>query len=161
MNRSFITLIAAAALTLSTTAANGAAPSPLAEGRTLFESKCGSCHSLERSLVVQADRAGWESTLKRMIAKGAKLDKAQVEPILGYLSAKSSFETKCNVCHDLQKPLAAIKDAKQWQATVQRMSAMKPGHLSDADAGAITLFLSLVTPVKTVAPVAPAAPGYK
>ena len=109
--RSYVpAFIAAAALTLSAAAAVGAEPSPLAEGRSLFESKCVTCHSLERSLTVQADRAGWESMIKRMIAKGAKLEKAQVEPILGYLSAKSSFETKCNGCHDLQRPLAAIKN---------------------------------------------------
>ena len=30
---------------------------------------------------------------------------------------------------------------------------MKPGALADADAGAITLYLSLVTPVKPAAPV--------
>ena len=154
MNRSFNVLIAAAALTLSATAAIGAEPSPLAEGRTLFESKCVTCHTLERSLAVQADRAGWENTIKRMIAKGAKLDKAQVEPILGYLSAKSSFETRCNTCHDLQRPLTAIKDPEQWKATVARMAAMKPGTLADADAGAITLYLSLVTPVKPAAPAA-------
>ena len=157
MNRSFLTCIAAA-LTLSATAAIGAEPSPLAEGRSLFESKCVTCHSLERSLAVQTDRAGWESMIKRMIAKGANIDKAQVEPILGYLSAKSAFETKCNACHDLQRPLTAIKNPAQWQATVQRMAAMKPGQLADADAGAIALYLSLVTPVK---PAAPAAPAYK
>jgi cytochrome c5 len=152
MNRSFFTLIAAAALTLSATTAIGAEPSPLAEGRTLFESKCVTCHTLERSLAVQADRAGWESTIKRMIAKGAKLEKAQVDPILGYLSAKSAFETKCNTCHDLQKPLTAIKNPEQWRATVLLMAAKKPGPITDADAGAISLYLSLVTPVKPAAP---------
>jgi len=160
MNRSF-TVLFAAALTLSSTAAFGAGPSPLAEGRALFETKCVSCHTLERTLAVQADRAGWESTIKRMIAKGAKLEKAQVDPILGYLSAKSAFETKCNTCHDLQRPLTAIKNAEQWKATVLSMAAKKPGHLAEADAGAITLYLSLVTPVKPAAPVAPAAPAYK
>jgi cytochrome c5 len=158
MNRSFSTFVVAVALTLSATAAIGAESSPLAEGRSLFESKCGTCHSLERSLVVQADRAGWEGTTKRMIAKGAKLDKNQVAPILEYLSAKSAFETKCNGCHDLQRPLTAIKNPEQWQATVLRMAAMKPGPITDADAGAITLYLSLVTPAK---PAAPAAPAYK
>ena len=161
MNRRFFTFIAAAALTLSANAAVGAGPSPLAEGKALYETKCATCHTLERSLAVKADRAGWESTIKRMIAKGAKLDKAQIDPILGYLSAKSTFETKCNTCHELQRPLTAIKNPEQWQATVQRMAAMKPGPITDADAGAITLYLSLVTPVKAAATAAPAAPAYK
>jgi len=161
MNRSFTTLIAAAALALAATPVFCAEPSPLAEGKALFESKCVTCHTLDRSLAVQADRAGWENTIKRMIAKGAKLDKTQVEPILGYLSAKSSFETKCNACHDLQRPLTAIKNAGEWKATVLNMATKKPGHLSDADAGAITLYLSLVTPVKAASPAAPVAPASK
>lgn len=151
MNREIATLIAAATLTLCATAATGAETSPLAEGRSLYESKCATCHTLERSLAVKSDRAGWESTVNRMITQGAQLDKAQVEPILGYLSAKSSFETKCNACHDLQRPLTAIKNPEQWKATVTRMAAMQPGTLADADAGAITLYLSLVTPVKPAA----------
>jgi len=155
MNRSISTIIAAAALTLAAGPALCAETSPLADGKKLYEQTCASCHTLERSLAKQADKAGWEGTIKKMIANGAKLDESQSGQILGYLTAKSAFETKCNSCHDLQRPLAAIKNPEQWQATVQRMSAMKPGPITDADAGAITLYLSLVTPV------APVAPGYK
>ena len=155
MRTRFTAVIAAAALTLSVTAAMSAEPSPLTEGRALYENTCATCHTLERSLAKQADRAGWESTVKKMIANGAKLDESQSGLILGYLAAKSAFETKCNTCHDLQRPLLAIKNPEQWKATVARMAALKTGHLTDADTGAITLYLSLVTPV------APAAPGYK
>lgn len=157
MRTSFTTSIAVA-LTIAAAPALCADPSPLAGGRAVFEKKCATCHTLERTLAVHSDRAGWEGTIKRMIAKGASLEKSEVEPVLGYLTAKSAFETKCNTCHDLQKPLTAIKNPEQWQATVQQMSAKKPGHLTDADAGAIALYLSLVTPVK---PAAPAAPAYK
>ncbi len=155
MRTSFTTLIAAAALTLSATVAIGAEPSPLGEGRTLFEKNCITCHTLERVLAVQADRAGWENTVKRMLAKRMELEKSQVDPLVGYLTAKSVFETKCNGCHDLQRPLTAIKNPEQWKATVLRMAAMKPGTLADAEVGAITLYLSLVAPVKPSAPAAP------
>ena len=152
------TFIAAAALTLAAGPALCAETSPLAEGKSFYEKTCASCHTLERSLAKQADKAGWESTIKKMIANGAKLDESQSGQILGYLTAKSAFETKCNSCHDLQRPLVAIKNPEQWKATVARMAAMKSGQFTDADAGAITLYLSLVTPV---APIAPVAPGYK
>jgi cytochrome c5 len=157
MNRTFFTAVAAAVLTLAATPVLCAEPSPLAEGKALYEKSCATCHALERSLAKKADKAGWEGTIKKMVANGAKLDESQSGLILGYLTAKSAFETKCNTCHDLQKPLASIKDAEQWKATVQRMAAMKAGHLADADAGAITLYLSLVAPVKPAAPAAPAA----
>jgi predicted secreted protein len=154
MNRSLFAFVAAAALNLAAAPAFCAEPSPLAEGKALFESTCATCHTLDRALAVQADRAGWEGRIKRMIANGAKLDEAQSGKIVGYLAAKSTFETKCNTCHDIQKPLTAIKNAEQWKTTVLRMSGMKPQHISDAEAGAITLYLSLVTPVKAAAPAA-------
>jgi cytochrome c5 len=158
MHRHFRTAVTAAVLTLSASAAIGAEPSPLAAGKALYETTCVTCHALERSLAVQSDRAGWEARIKRMVANGAKISDAQAGQIVGYLAAKSAFETKCNTCHDLQRPLAAIKNPEQWKTTVQRMAAMKAGHLTDADAGAITLYLSLATPA---APAAPAAPRYK
>ncbi|MHB8836496.1 MAG: c-type cytochrome [Candidatus Methylomirabilia bacterium] len=158
MNLSFFTIVAAAVLTVAAAPAFSAEPSPLAAGKALYEQTCAGCHTLERSLAKQADKAGWESTIKKMVANGAKLGEAQSGQILGFLAAKSAFETKCNTCHDLQRPLTAIKNPEQWKVAVQRMAAMKPGHLGDADAGAITLYLSLVTPVK---PAAPAAPAYK
>ena len=159
MHRRLQTLIAAAALVLVATPAFCAKSSPLADGKKFYGRKCGTCHTLERSLVVKSDRAGWESTIKRMTQKGAKLKKPEVAAILGYLSARSAFETKCNTCHELQRPLAAIKDPKQWQDTVKRMAAMKPGQITDADAGAIALYLSLVTPVKPAAAAKPATPA--
>ena len=158
MRSCFSTLIAAAVLTLAALPALCAEPSPLADGRALYEKSCATCHTLERSLAKKADKAGWESTIKKMVANGAKLGEAQSGQILGYLTAKSAFETKCNTCHDLQKPLTAIKNPEQWKTTVLRMAAMKPGPITDAEAGAITLYLSLVTPVKQAAP---AAPAYK
>jgi cytochrome c5 len=162
------TLITAAALILIATpvlSAESSQPAakhpPLAAGKKIYGNKCGTCHALERSLTVKSDRAVWESTIKRMIEKGAKLKKDEVAKILGYLSARSAFETKCNACHDLQRPLTAIKDPEQWQASVKRMAAMKPAQIADADAVAIAQYLSLVTRVKPAAPATPVKPAAK
>ena len=119
--------------------------SPLAEGKSLFESVCNKCHELDRSLGKKADQAGWEKTINQMISSGADFEEGQAELILGYLTAKSTFETRCNTCHNLERPLSMIKSQKEWKATVARMSAMKPKQITDAEAGAITLYLSLVT----------------
>lgn len=151
MNHRNSAVIAALALTLAAAPSLAGEPSPLSSGKDLFEKSCATCHTLEKPLAVQADRAGWEAQIKRMVANGAKLDESQTSLILGYLTAKSAFETKCNACHNLDKPLAAIKDPKQWQETVKRMAAMPPGAISEADAGAIALYLSLVTPVAPAA----------
>jgi cytochrome c5 len=146
----FAALAAAAALAFAAPgpAARAADAPPLADGKAAFEKKCGTCHGIDRSLAKQADSAGWATTIKRMVKNGAAIDEAQSGQILGYLTAKSAFELRCNTCHDLDRPLTAIKNADAWRATVNRMAAMKPGAISEADAGAITLYLSLVTPVK-------------
>lgn len=138
--------LAAAALAASLCALPAAAEetSPIAAGRALFEGKCATCHTLERSLAKKADRQGWDATVAAMIKKGAALTGPEGAQIAGYLTAKSAFETRCNTCHDLDRPLKAIKDAGQWKATVLRMSALKPGVIGDDEAGAITLYLSLV-----------------
>lgn len=154
MRSRFCVFIAAVILGLSVTAASGTEVATIARGRALFVKKCDPCHSLERSLEIREDRAGWAAVLRRMIIRGAKLDKPQIEPILTYLSAKSAFETKCNGCHELERPLTAIKTPEQWQQTVQRMAARKPGLLSSTDAEAVWLYLTLVT---TVDPGAPAS----
>lgn len=136
----------AAALTLAAVPALAAEPSPIAAGKAVFEKKCATCHSLDRSLAQKADHAGWQEILARMVKKGAALDKAEVDQVLAYLGAKSAFESRCNSCHDLQRPLTAIKNPEQWQATVAVMAAKKPGVITESDAGAISLYLSLVKP---------------
>jgi cytochrome c5 len=142
-------MLATGIITLAALSLNAAEKSsPLAEGKALFEETCNTCHGLDKTLGKTANREGWSATISRMIANGAQLDNGQSEAILGYLTAKSTFETKCNTCHDLDQPLTAIKSPELWRETVLRMSAMKPGHINDAEAGAITLYLSLVTPVQ-------------
>ena len=141
-------LLAAPAFAADAPKAAAPPPSPIAEGRALFEKKCVTCHTLERSLAKKADRKGWDATVASMIRKGATLTNPEGAQVAGYLAAKSVFETKCNTCHDLDRPLTAIKSPEQWKATVLRMAGMKPGVVTDEEAGAITLYLSLVTPVK-------------
>ena len=145
MRPTFRAFVAAVALGCGVGAAGGAETSSFARGRALFEKKCEDCHSLERAFDAQKDRAGWESVIRRMIAKGAKLEKAQIAPLLAYVGARSAFESRCNGCLGLDRPLAAIKDPEQWQQTVRRMTAKRPGLLTDADAEAVGQYLTLVT----------------
>ena len=70
-----------------------------------------------------------------MIKKGAALTGPEGAQVAGYLAAKSTFEAKCNTCHDLDRPLTAIKSPEQWKATVLKMSAKKPGVITDEEAG--------------------------
>ncbi len=128
--------------------AAGDKPASLAAAKSLYETNCMVCHPLERSLATKADRSGWAATLQKMIANGAQFDQRQADLILEYLTAKSFFETKCNVCHEFARPLAAIKNPQEWRATVATMGARKPGLLTEDEAKAIGDYLSLAGPAK-------------
>ncbi len=112
------------------------------EGKKAFEENCIECHSLEWPLKKIADRQEWDLTLTKMANTGAVLSKKQRRQVLEYLVAKSAFQTKCSVCHGLERPLEKNKKFQAWVETVRRMAAKKPEHLTDEEIQAISGFLN-------------------
>jgi len=112
------------------------------EGKQAFEENCMECHSLEWPLKKIATREEWELTLTKMANTGAVLSKKQRRQVLEYLVAKSAFQTKCSVCHGLERPLEKNKEFQAWMETVNRMAAKKPEHLTDEEIQAISGFLT-------------------
>ena len=112
------------------------------EGKEAFEENCIECHSLEWPLAKITDRAGWEETLTKMANTGAVLSKKNKRQVLEYLVAKSTLQTKCNVCHGLERPLEKNKEFQAWIETVRRMAAKKPGHLTEEEIQAVSGFLT-------------------
>ncbi len=47
---------------------------------------CSNCHELERSISVHQDRGGWQATLAKMQALGAKGDDQEFAAVLDYLA---------------------------------------------------------------------------
>jgi mono/diheme cytochrome c family protein len=112
------------------------------EGKEAFEENCIECHSLEWPLAKITDRAGWEETLTKMANTGAVLSKKNRRQVLEYLVAKSTFQTKCSVCHGLERPLEKNKEFQEWVTTVRRMAAKKPEHLTEEEIQAVSGFLT-------------------
>ena len=112
------------------------------EGKQAFEENCIECHSLEWPLKKITDRAGWQETLQKMANTGAVLSKKNRQQVLEYLVAKSAFQTKCSVCHALERPLEKNKQFQDWVQTVRRMAAKKPEHLTEEEIQAISGFLT-------------------
>jgi len=142
----------AGALLLASGAPAGAQPATpdalesLTRAKSIFERACGVCHALERPLSKTFDKAGWEKTLERMHDNGAEVNAEERALVASYLLTKNTFEAKCSVCHEIERPLGASKSAADWLATVQRMSGKKPGHLTEAEVANIAGYLSLVRP---------------
>lgn len=114
----------------------------MAQAKAIVEETCIECHDLEWPMTKVTDRKGWEETLTKMANTGAVLDPADRELVLEYMLAKSSFQTKCVLCHSLDRPMEKNKQFQEWMATVQRMSSKKSAHFTDDDIKAIAGFLT-------------------
>jgi cytochrome c2 len=78
----FLGMFCAASIGGLVFAAEKAAP----DGKTLFEKKCGSCHSLERPKSKTKTPEGWDATVMRMKDKnGASVTKEEAKAIAEYL----------------------------------------------------------------------------
>ena len=58
------------------------------DGKAVMESRCGDCHGLDRITSKSKDRAGWQTTVNRMISKGANLNAEEKAALLDYLVSK-------------------------------------------------------------------------
>ncbi len=112
------------------------------EGKNAFEENCIECHSLEWPLKKITDRTGWKETLEKMEGFGAILSQKNRRQVIEYLLAKSTFQTKCSVCHGLERPLEKNKEFQAWVTTVRRMAAKKPEHLTEDEIRAVSGFLT-------------------
>jgi mono/diheme cytochrome c family protein len=56
-------------------------------GESLLEARCSSCHSADRPRQKQKTREEWQTTVTRMIGKGAELTDAEQAQLVDYLAA--------------------------------------------------------------------------
>jgi competence protein ComEA len=59
---------------------------PAGPGKAETEKLCGTCHEVERSIAPRQDRAGWKTTIDKMVALGANGSEKEFEVVLDYLS---------------------------------------------------------------------------
>ena len=56
------------------------------DGAALVKERCTTCHGAGRIDNAKKDSKGWQENVDRMIAKGAKLSKAERDTVVAYLS---------------------------------------------------------------------------
>jgi competence protein ComEA len=59
---------------------------PEGPGRAEMEKMCKQCHEIARSISPQQDRAGWNTTMTKMVAFGMKATEQDYTLVLDYLS---------------------------------------------------------------------------
>ena len=76
-------------LSISAALFAAAAFAQLADGPGKAETQkiCAQCHELERSISLRQDRAGWQTTMDKMVTLGLKGDDKDIQAVLDYLTA--------------------------------------------------------------------------
>jgi mono/diheme cytochrome c family protein len=81
-----ILLAACGSSSASTTAPGSAAGGSSADGLTLMQQHCSSCHSLSRVTSHPQTAAQWKSTVDKMMNNGAHLTPAEEQTLVNYLA---------------------------------------------------------------------------
>lgn len=139
-----------AILLLSATCAAIAQQLPDGPGRAETERLCKQCHEMARSISLRQDRAGWRTTMNKMVAFGMRGGEAEFNRVIDYLVTHYPAEAvpKVNVntanAIDLEaalslrrsqaKALIAYREQNGAFKTfddLKKVAALDPAHLED------------------------------
>ena len=67
---------------------------------------------------------------------------AAATPAASAADGKSLFETKCSVCHGLDRPTSRKETKEKWASLVKEMQGKKADWISDAEASKIVDYLT-------------------
>lgn len=56
------------------------------DGKALAEARCSECHPLTRVTEASKTRDGWQSTVERMVAQGARLSDEEQQAVVEHLA---------------------------------------------------------------------------
>lgn len=73
-----------AGITLAPSSTGQERPLPDGSGKEEARKLCAGCHELEKSFATRQDRAGWQSTLEKMVSYGMKATEKDIETVLEY-----------------------------------------------------------------------------
>jgi cytochrome c5 len=137
-------------------------PLPLGNGRDLIAVACSQCHYLGTIAKIRDGAAGWRIYVSNMVLRGAQLTPAEVDEAVTYLatnfgpginlplqkkvalpdgSGKRLVETRCALCHDLERVAAVKRNKRDWTPIVADMVAWGAPMTAD-EAKTITDYLA-------------------
>lgn len=136
------TLVAALWLAATPAVAQPANALPPGDGRDIVATACTQCHALTVILAMRDGPIGWKRHVYHMVLRGAQLSPREAETVLAYLDAnfgpgqrmppakpvalpagpgKELVETRCTLCHDLERVTAAKREKREWDSVVANM----------------------------------------
>jgi cytochrome c5 len=136
----FLVLVAVTAAAPSF--AQNANPLPAGDGRDIVSVACSQCHYLGTIAKIRDGATGWRMYVNNMVLRGAQLTPAEIDKVVDYLSlnlgpganlppakpvklpdghGKDLVETRCGLCHDLERVAAIKRSNKAWPVIVANM----------------------------------------
>lgn len=155
-------IVAAALLAAAPALAQPANALPPGDGRDIVATACTQCHPLTVILAMRDGPIGWKRHVYTMVMKGAQLTPHEADTVLAYLDTnfgpgqrmppakpvtlpagpgKELVETRCTLCHDLERVTAAKRDKREWDSVVANMLE-RFGLSAPDEARAISAYLA-------------------
>jgi cytochrome c5 len=113
---------------------------PAGEGRDLVATACSQCHALSVIMANRDGPVGWKRHVYNMVLRGAQLTPREADTVIQYLVAnfgpgapapgsvalpnapgKDLVETRCAVCHDLERVTIVKRQKRDWETIVGNM----------------------------------------
>jgi cytochrome c5 len=142
--RAVSVLLCVLAFVAVTTTSRAQTPNPLpaGDGRDLVAVACSQCHYLGTIAKIRDGAPGWRLYVSNMVLRGAQLTPAEIDTVVNYLAlnlgpginlppakpvmlpegaGKHLVETRCNLCHDLERVATVKRDRQAWPGIVANM----------------------------------------
>ena len=133
--------VGAASLPLRAQQANGL---PAGEGRDIVAVTCTQCHSITAVTQLREGRAAWRHQIYDMIERGAQVSPADIDVMVNYLAThfgpgipfpgptpvhitltagagQTIVDSRCSLCHGIDRVVAVKRTHAQWTGIVNRM----------------------------------------
>lgn len=135
---------------------------PPGDGREIVAVACSQCHYLGTIAKIRDGAAGWRTYVSNMVLRGAQLTPAELDKVVSYLSTnlgpgvnlpaqrsvtlpdgagKQLVQTRCALCHDLERVAEVKRKKEDWTPIVANMVAWGAPATAD-EAKTITDYLA-------------------
>ncbi len=132
--------VAAALAALAASPSRAQTALPQGDGRDLVATACSQCHALNVITAGRDGPVGWKHHVYNMVLRGAQLTPREADTVIAYLTAnfgpgvpaagtvtlpngpgRELVETRCAVCHTLERVTIVKREKRDWEAIVARM----------------------------------------
>jgi mono/diheme cytochrome c family protein len=136
---------------------------PEGEGKELFATACSQCHDVTLVTHLREGEPRWREYVREMVVYGAQLSREESEKVIAYLAknfgprstplaaaagsklpagaGKELVESRCALCHTLERVTIRGRSRQEWETTLHDMSE-RGAQLSAAEMQTLATYLA-------------------